>query len=63
MAKPAESYFSEEFTQSLLEKQIREQCELHEWATVSTSNPIDILMLEEEEGVDINYNPKVSNYR
>ena len=41
---------TEEFVQSRLERQIREQCELHGWATaVSVANPIDILILFEEE--------------
>ena len=48
--------WNEEYSQTLLEKQIREQCELHGWATISTSNPMDILILEEEE--DEYYNLK-----
>jgi hypothetical protein len=50
--------WNEEYSQTLLEKQIREQCELHGWATISTANPMDILILEEEEGVDYNIKPK-----
>lgn len=47
---------TDEFIQSRLEQQIREQCELHGWATaVSVANPIDILILfeEQEEDVDL----------
>lgn len=41
--------WNEEYSQTLLERQIREQCEIHGWATISTANPLDILILEEEE--------------
>jgi hypothetical protein len=43
--------YSDEYLQSQVERQIREQCELHGWATaVSVANPVDILiMLEEDE--------------
>ena len=45
---------TEEFIQHRLEKQIREQCELHGWATaVSVANPVDILILLEEEDEDV----------
>jgi hypothetical protein len=45
---------TEEFIQSRLEKQVREQCELHGWATaVSVANPVDILILFEEAELDI----------
>jgi hypothetical protein len=41
---------TEEFLQSRLERQIREHCELHGWATaVSVANPVDILIMIEEE--------------
>ncbi len=52
---PTEGW-SEEYATTLLEKQIREQCELHGWATISTANPMEILILEEEE--DEYYNLK-----
>lgn len=42
--------WSEEYAQSLLEQQICEQCELHGWATaVSVANPLDILIMFEDE--------------
>ncbi len=49
---------TEEFIQSRLERAVREQLELHGWATaVSVANPVDILILFEEcehdEGVDL----------
>lgn len=41
---------TDEFIQSQLEKRIREQCELHGWATaISVANPVDILILLEDE--------------
>lgn len=48
---------TEEFIQSRLERAVREQCELHGWATaVSVANPVDILILfedfEYDEGID-----------
>ena len=57
MAEKPEAW-SEEYSQYLLEKQIREQMELHGWATtVSVANPVDILILLEEEYDDINEPP------
>ena len=56
---------TEEFLQSRLERQIREQYELHGWATaVSVANPVDILIMLEEEYEDINPKTckKVSKY-
>lgn len=46
---------TEEFIQSRLERQVREQCELHGWATaITVANPVDILiLLEEEDAEDI----------
>lgn len=49
---------TEEFIQSRLEQLIREQCELHDWATaVSVANPVDVLILleetDEEESFDL----------
>lgn len=44
---------TEEFIQSRLEKHVREQYELHGWATaVSVANPLEILIMLEEEGED-----------
>ena len=57
MAEKPEAW-SEEYSQYRLEKQIREQMELHGWATtVSVANPVDILILLEEEYDDINEPP------
>ena len=56
MAGSPEGY-SEEYLQTLLEKQIRDQCELHGWATISTANPVELLILEEEEDEQYNINP------
>lgn len=45
---------SEEYLQALFERQIRRQCELHGWATaVSVANPVDILILCEEQEIDV----------
>ena len=52
-----------EFLQSRLERQIREQYELHGWAmTVTIANPIDILIMieEEDETIDPKTCKKVS---
>jgi hypothetical protein len=46
---------TEEFIQSRLEQHVREQYELHGWATtITVANPVDILILLEEEVEDIN---------
>jgi len=60
MARKQSDAGYEAYLQSQLEEQIREQCELHGWATaVSVANPIDILiMLEEDED---EYNETFSN--
>jgi len=55
---------TEEFIQSKLEKAVRAQCELHGWgAAVSVANPVDILILFEEEeseyNIKINLNIKI----
>jgi len=51
---------TEEFTQSRLENHVREQCELHGWATaVSVANPVDILIMFEEDDED--FDPKTLN--
>ena len=48
-----------EFEQSKLEKAVRAQCELHGWgAAVSVANPVDILILFEEE--EMEYNIKIN---
>ena len=48
---------TEEFIQSRLERQIREQCELFGWATaVSVANPVDILIMYEDQGEE--FDPK-----
>ena len=53
---------TEEFIQNRLEKQIREQCELHGWATaVSVANPLDILILFEEQDEEIETTIHLSN--
>ena len=45
---------TEEFIQNRLEVQVRLQCELHGWATaVSVANPVDILIMFEEQSEDI----------
>jgi hypothetical protein len=45
---------TDEFIQSLLERRIQEQCSLHDWAAaVSTANPLDVLMMLEEDDHDI----------
>ena len=45
---------TEEFIQHRLEKQIREQCELHGWATaVSVANPLEILIMFEEQNEEL----------
>ena len=50
---------TEEFKQSKLEKAVRAQCELHGWgAAVSVANPVDILILFEEE--DAEYDIKIN---
>lgn len=44
---------TEEFIQSRLEKHVREQYELHGWATaVSVANPLEILIMLEEDKDD-----------
>ncbi|RLA40287.1 MAG: hypothetical protein DRR42_26075 [Gammaproteobacteria bacterium] len=63
--KVTESFYSEEFLQLKLEQQICEFCELHSWSTaVSVANPLDILIMLEEDEEDINKlpatNPKKS---
>lgn len=48
-----------EFEQSRLERAVRAQCELHGWgAAVSVANPVDILILFEEE--DAEYDIKIN---
>lgn len=48
MSKP--EIDTDEFLQSRLEKKVREQYELHGWATaVSVANPLDILIMFEEQ--------------
>jgi hypothetical protein len=56
---------TQEFTQARMEKSIREQCELHGWATaVSVANPVDILiMLEEYYDEEINPLPKIRSIK
>jgi hypothetical protein len=45
---------TEEFIQSRLEQQIREACELHGWAAaVSVANPVDILIMIEDQDEDV----------
>lgn len=56
MGRPEED--TDEFIQSRLERQIREQCELHGWATaVTVANPVDVLIFleeqDEEENIDV----------
>ena len=58
MANERPEVDTEEFIQSRLERAVREQLELHGWATaVSVANPVDILILFEEceydEGIDL----------
>jgi hypothetical protein len=58
MANERPEVDTEEFIQSRLERAVREQLELHGWATaVSVANPVDILILfedcEYEEGYDL----------
>jgi hypothetical protein len=56
--------WSEEYSQYQLEKQIREQMELHGWATaVSVANPVDILIMLEEEYDDINEFPATTSLK
>ena len=44
-----------EYSQSLIEQQILEECELHGWATaVSVANPVEILIMFEDEDEDYN---------
>ncbi len=44
---------TEEFIQSRLEQQVREQCELHGWATaITVADPVDVLILLEEQDED-----------
>ena len=46
--------YTDEFLQRQLEKQIIEACELHNWATaISVANPVDILIMLEEDEDDI----------
>ena len=46
--------YSDEFLQSRLERQIIEQCELHNWATsITVANPVDILIMMEDEDEDV----------
>lgn len=54
---------TEEFIQSQLERQVRYQCELHGWAmAISIANPVDVLILLEEQGEDIDLlNPTKGN--
>lgn len=54
--------YGEEFLQRRLEEAIIEQCELHNWATaISVANPLNILILLEEENQDIDYNGTTNN--
>ena len=57
-AKPDNN--TEEFIQARLEIQICEQYDLHDWATaVSVANPIDILIMFEDQDED--FDPKTLN--
>lgn len=50
---------TDEFLQHCLEKDVREQCELHGWAAaITVANPIDILILFEELDEDVDSTPK-----
>ena len=49
---------TDEYIQSRLERDVREQCGLHDWAAaVSVANPVDVLILleteEEEDDIDL----------
>lgn len=49
MAAQQTSFYSEEYLQLLLERQITEQCELHGWSVLTIGNPVELIILEEEE--------------
>lgn len=53
MAADRPEFDTEEFIQYKLEKQIREQYELHGWGVaVHAINPLEILIMVEEEEID-----------